>query len=208
MKRLSILLAIPLCLIVFRASAQSFEGEIVYKNSYVSKIPGVSAERLGAYLGTKQEYYVKGGYYKSLTNGTAVYMQLYDNPSNRMYFQRPGSDTLGYKDASADADSVISYEVHKAAATILGNVCDALVIVSKSATTTYYYCQKYRLDAAAYKRHLAGNWALLSAKAGALPLKAEVETTQVTMVMEAVEVKAMPLEDSFFKVGNGPAVKM
>jgi hypothetical protein len=58
------------------ATAQSFEGEITYSNTFTSKVQGLSNERLASYIGNKQEYFIKGGYYKSVMNGLAVTEQL------------------------------------------------------------------------------------------------------------------------------------
>ena len=49
---------------------QSFEGEIIYRNSLKSKNPKMTDEQWTQMMGSKQEYFIKQGNYKSVTNGT------------------------------------------------------------------------------------------------------------------------------------------
>lgn len=107
---------------------QNFEGEIIYANHFTSKMKNFTNEQLGDIVGTKQEYLIKGGNYKSFLNGQSVTMQLYDNATNRIYNRMLKSDTLYWFDASTNTDNVISYEIKKNAGTVLGNECDAIIM--------------------------------------------------------------------------------
>ncbi len=51
---------------------QSFEGTITYSNSYKSKSPQLKDEQLNSMMVTTQEYYIKGGNYKSVFNGMYI----------------------------------------------------------------------------------------------------------------------------------------
>src|SRR5690349_10495910 len=82
------------------AEGQSFEGKIVYSNHFTSKMKNFTDEQLEATVGSKQEYLIKGGNYKSFLNGQSITMQLYDYKTNRIYNRRPKSDTLYWFDAS------------------------------------------------------------------------------------------------------------
>jgi hypothetical protein len=74
--------------------SQTFEGEIIYTNHFTSRIKNFTDEQLGTMIGTKQEYLIKGGNYKSFLNGQSIAMQLYDYKTNRIYNRTPKSDTL------------------------------------------------------------------------------------------------------------------
>ena len=204
----TLILTLSLILATGLAYCQSFEGEMIYKNSFTSKIPALTNERLVALIGNKQEYFIKGGEYKSLTNGGMITMQLYDKQSNRIYNKRPNSDTLYWLDASVNTDNVTGYEIKKNAETVLGYPCDALILTTRSGTTTLYYSDKFKLDSSAYKKHQYGNWAFFTEKCGALPLKMIIENAQFRMESVVTEIKPMKLEASFFKIGAGVAVKM
>ncbi|MEI9910986.1 MAG: hypothetical protein WDO71_15730 [Bacteroidota bacterium] len=45
---------------------QTFEGKIVYTNSYKSKMPNVTDEQFTTMMGSSQEYFIKNGDYKSV----------------------------------------------------------------------------------------------------------------------------------------------
>ena len=66
-KTLTFLLALIFAITSF---GQSFEGKIVYKNIYKSKMPNVTAEQLTTMMGSTQEYFIKKGDYKSMANGS------------------------------------------------------------------------------------------------------------------------------------------
>ena len=204
----TLILTLSLTLTAGMAYCQNFEGEMILKNSFTSKIPALTNERLEALIGTKQEYFIKDGDYKSLTNGGMITMQLYDKQSNRIYNKRPNSDTLYWLDASVNADEVTGYEIKKNAETVLGYPCDALILTTKTGTTTLYYSNKFKLDSLDYKKHQYGNWAFFTAKSGALPLKMIIENAQFRVESVATEIKPMKLETSFFKVGDHVTVKM
>jgi hypothetical protein len=185
-----------------------FEGHILYTNRVISKIKNVSDQSLLNMIGNRQDYFAKGGNYKSVSNGKIITMQLYDNQSNKIYNQTPNSDTLYWIDASANTDEMISYEMKKNADTILGNVCDAIVITTKANTTTLYYSKKYTVDTRFYTSHKYGNWSFyLSKSGGALPLKTVIEYQQFVMESTATEIKAMQLNDHEFAIDSNVPVK-
>lgn len=120
------------------ASAQNFEGKIVYHNTYTSKSPRVKDEQLNSMMGTRQDYYVKGGNYKSEMNGTLVLWQLYINKDNKLYDKLASSPTVLWNSGDVNNDEVISSEIHKGTTTILGYLCDELVLTCKSGIQKYY----------------------------------------------------------------------
>lgn len=197
-----------LTMLTFVARSQNFEGKMVSRITIKSKIPGLPDERLSNMLGLSQDYFIKGGKYKSLSNGQMITMQIYDPTTNKLYNKRPNSDTLYWMDAGENEDEVTSYEIKKNAETILGNLCDALILTTKTGTTIYYYSSKYRLDKAKFANHNFGNWSFLAAKAGALPLKSVIENKQFRLEMTATEITPMALTDAMFAIPSNAPVKM
>ena len=205
--RRGICVLVGVVLAVLGCRGQSFEGEIIYSNSYTSKSPGLTDDRLRVLLGGKQEYYIKGARYRSVTNGGIVQLQVYDPASNRVYNQRPGNDTLYWIDAAASPDVVISWTIRRNAETVLGVPCDELSIKTNNGSVSYYYSERYRLDSAGFRRHRFGNWDFLSSKCGALPLKSVVENGQFRMESVATAIKPMVLMDAFFAIDDKLPVK-
>ncbi|WP_123864485.1 hypothetical protein [Chitinophaga barathri] len=167
----------------------------------------MTGEQMGKMIGTRQEYYIKDGNYKTLTNGLSVSGQLYDNKLNRLYNKTPMSDTLYWFDPSMDGSPAVSFEIIKNKKNILGNMCDALIVKSAKSVTTYYYSAKYKLNASLYTKHHYGGWYYFLSKSGALPLMTVVDNNQFTMVSVAVGIESMRLKAEDFLVKPGTPVK-
>lgn len=182
------------------ALGQKFEGKITYQNSYKSKIPNLTDERFGNMLGTKQEYYIKSGNYKSVTNGTLAQWQLYVNADNRLYNKMSNSETIFWNDASINEDSVINVQMKKGVTEVLGYKCDELIFTCKSGTEKYYFNTKLGVDTRLYANHKYGNWSEYLKQANALPLKMIIDTKSFSMESVAIEVKEMQLVDKEFQL--------
>jgi hypothetical protein len=187
--------------------AQTFEGKIIYQNTIKSKIPSVTDEQFGAMLGTTQNYYIKGGDYKSETNGKLVLWQLYINKDNKLYNKLANSEALLYNDGAINPDSVISSELHKGVTEILGYKCDELVLTCKSGVQKYYFSSKLAADSKLYEHHLFGNWYAYLSKSHALPLKTIIDNAQFYIESVATEVKPMKLDQTLFTLPANVEIK-
>jgi hypothetical protein len=194
-------------LVAIVCKGQRFEGEIVYANSYKSKSPGLSDDRLRALLGDRQEYYIKGAKYRSVTNGGIVELQVYEPRTNRVYNKRPGNDTLYWIDAAANPDVVVSWTIRRNADTVLGVPCDVIIIKTNNGSQMEYYSARYRVDTVGFKRHRFGNWDLVTSKCGALPLKSVLENGQFRMERVATAIRPMALSDTVFAIDDKRPVK-
>jgi hypothetical protein len=202
MKTRLFIAGILMALSVF-AHAQSFEGVVVYKNTYTSKLPQVKDEQFNAAMGTTQEYSMKGGNYKSALNGAMLQMQLYRQADNKLYTKMSMADTLYWTDGAVNNDEVVDFKILPKQEEVLGVMCDALVITSKSAKTTFYYNAKYKIDPTLYKGHVYANWYFMLEKSKALPLKMIMETAQFNMTSVATEIKPVKLDDKVFALPVG-----
>lgn len=187
--------------------AQTFEGKMISKAIYTSKIPNVTSEQLSAMMGTTQEYYIKGAKYKTIMDGTFYQWQLYVPSENRLYNKFSASDTLQWVDGNSNPDEAVSYEIKKSQIKILGYNCDALYVKTKTGKLIYYFSKKIKIDPSLYKDHQYGNWALMINQTKSLPLKVEMETPQFTLVTTTLEINEMKLEDSVFELPKVPSKK-
>jgi hypothetical protein len=201
MKIINIVIAISL--ITLTSFGQSFEGEIIYQNTYKSKITGLTAEKLASMMGSTQEYFVKGAEYKSVLNGTLMQWQMYEPTGNRIYTKMSNNESALWTDASVNADSVMGFELNSKSMEILGYPCDELVLHCKSGTQKFYFSSKLALDPKLFKLHKFGNWYAFVSKSKAIPLKIEIENSQFTMTSTAIEVKPMKLADNIFLLPPG-----
>jgi hypothetical protein len=182
---------------------QSWEGKITYQNSYSSTNDHVTTQQLSSMMGTVQEYYIKGSDYKTVMNGKMMEWQLYVHADNKLYTKSAMSPGIMWNNAAEQNDSLIGIRINKQAATILGYVCDEMVITLKSGVQKYYYSAKIAVDPAPFKNHAYGNWYDYISRAKALPLKMVIETPDFTMQSVAVKVEAQKLDAAIFKLPEG-----
>lgn len=195
--RLLILLLL-LCPII--GFAQSFEGIITYSNSYKSKSPDLKDEQLNSMMGTTQEYYIKGGDDKSVINGSFVKMQLYKNDENRIYTLTAKSDSLYWVDCGINKDIATKYEIEKSKDTIMGVICDVLIVYTLKSKTYFYYNDKYGVNPELFTKHQYDNWYYIISKTKALPLKTVYEDEQYVITSTAVMITPTRLEDNIFTI--------
>jgi hypothetical protein len=201
MKQILITLLLSLCCLF--TFAQSFEGKIVYQNTYKSKIPSLPDNKFTSMMGSVQNYYISGGDYKSEVNGTFLSWQLYINADNKLYTKMANSETILWNDGATNPDEIKSVELHKDAANILGYLCDELVLTCKSGLQKYYFTSKLPIDSKLYTNHLFGNWYAYLSKANAIPIKMVIDNAQFTIESVAIEVKPMHLDKVIFELPAG-----
>lgn len=185
------------------AFSQSFEGKITYNVTYKSKNPAITDAQFAAMMGSTQEYFIKGGSYKSIMNGELVQWQLYPSQDTLMYSKMSNTPSVYWVDARTDDDQILKTEINKGAATILGYLCDELILTCKSGVQKYYFSQKLPLDYTLFAKHNYGNWLAYLKQAKAVPLKMSADTEMMTIESTATAVKAMKLESSFFQLAKG-----
>lgn len=183
----------------FVCLAQSFEGKISYANSYKSKSPQMKDEQLTTMMGTIQDYFIKGGDYKSILNGSFVKEQRYNSSENKGYTLTANSDLNYWEDYSKNKDVVTSSEVEKGKETVMGVLCDVLIVYTPKSKTAYYYSSKYGVNPALFKQHVYGNWYYLMSKTNALPLKTVYQSEQFTLTSTAISITPMKLEAKVFE---------
>jgi hypothetical protein len=185
------------------ASAQNFEGIIVYANSYKSKMPDVPAQEWNNMLGTTQTYYLKGGQYKSVLNAQFVQWQLFRNQENKLYTKTSTSEVALWNDVTVATDVILKTEVKKNAAEVLGYKCDELTLTCKSGVQKFYFSSKLGVDPSLYVNHKFGNWYEMLRRTKAVPLKMSIEMPQLFMESVATSVKPLKLDDKLFELPAG-----
>ena len=201
--KLKKLLLFCLFLLTITAFCQPFEGEIIYTNTYKSKNAKITDQQWATMMGSNQEYFIKGGEYKSITNGTFVQWQQYINAENRLYIKMATSETLLWNDGSIQGDEVLKVEVNKKVTEILGYKCDEVILTCKSGIQKYYFNSKLPVKTKLFVNHKFGNWFDYLSKSNALPLKSIIDTAQFTMESTATEIKRTKLDPKIFELPAG-----
>ncbi|HEX8327973.1 MAG TPA: hypothetical protein VF629_10565 [Hymenobacter sp.] len=183
--------------------AQSFEGEIIYANTYKSKAPNVTDEQWSSMMGNTYNYYIKGAQYKSVANGQLVQWQLYRSADNKLHSKLANSEAAFWNDGGVNEDTVLKSEIKKGAVEILGYKCDELTLTCKNGVQKYYYSSKLAVDPKLYVNHKFGNWYDMLMLTKSMPLKMIVDAPQFSMESVATAVKPAKLEDKFFELPAG-----
>ncbi|MCF2443972.1 hypothetical protein L0657_08400 [Dyadobacter sp. CY345] len=178
--------------------AQTFEGKVIYTNSYKSKIPNIADDQFTSMMGATQEYFIKNGNYKSVANGTLFQSQYYINSENKLYTKMANAEAFLWNDGSTNPDEVIKYELNKGIIDILGYKCDELVLTCKNGVQKYYFNSKFSVDSKAFVNHKFGNWYDFVSKSNSLPLKSVIENAQFSLESTATSITEMKLDNSFF----------
>gem|GEM_PF-260143 len=181
-----------------KAPTPPFEGKFVYTNKYKSKLSNMSNEQFTAMMGTTQEYYIKGGNYKSVTNGTLVQWQLYTNKDNKLYTKMSNSAAILWNDAAVNLDVIIKSEINKGVVELWGHKCDELVLTCKSGVQKYYYNDKIKVDPKLYANHKFANWNQVMAITKALPYKIIIDNVQFSLESVATQILPSKLDNSLF----------
>lgn len=192
-----------LFLTTIAALSQPFEGKITYANTYKSKNTKIPDQQWTTMLGSTQEYFIKEGEYKSITNGTFVQWQQYSNKDNKLYTKMANTETLLWNDGSIQGDEVLKVEVNKKVTEILGYKCDEVILTCKSGVQKYYFNSKLSVKTKLFVNHKFGNWFDYLSKSNALPLKSIIDTAQFTMESTATEVKPSKLDAKMFELPAG-----
>lgn len=187
-------------------SAQDFEGKILYKNFYTSKISGVSDQQLSDMLGSTQDYIIKEGDYKSTINGQMLQWMIFLSRENKIYIKMGNSDDIYWNDASINKDQVISAQINQSAIEILGYKCDELVLTCKTGVQKYYFNSKIHVNPKLFEKHAYGNWYEVIRRTSSLPLKMILETEQFTLESLASSITPMTVDSKTFNLPNGVQV--
>jgi len=154
-------------------------------------------------MGTTQEFFIKGGNYKSTMNGTLVLWQLYVNQDNKLYTKMSNVQSILWNDGAVNTDEVLKSEINKNAIEILGHMCDELILTCKSGIQKFYFSSKLKIDPALYANHKFSNWNEVIAKSSSLPLKIILDNHQFGLESIATSITPMSLDDKLFELPAG-----
>jgi len=190
------------------AKAQLFEGKIIYKNEYKSKVENLSSDQFAILMGNTQEYFLKGGYYKSVTNGTLALWQMYNPEENKLYFKMNNVESIFWNDGAVNADNVVKAEINKNALDVMGQMCDELILTCTNGVQKYYFNTSLQIDWKLFENHKYGNWNEVVSRTKSLPLKAIVENQQFIMTYTSIKIMPMQIDKAIFELPAGiPLVK-
>ena len=192
------------CILVFLTMvslagiAQNFEGKVIYKTSFKSKVPNVTDEMFTQMMGTTLEYNFKNGNYRNNFDGTFLLWQIYVQKDNKLYSKFSNSASIFWNDGAENKDEVLKVELNRNVLDILDHKCDELVLTCKSGVQKYYFTSKYKIDPMLFENHRFGNFFEYVTKSHAVPLKMVIDNVQFTMECVASAVHEQEIEEASF----------
>lgn len=181
--------------------AQSFEGYIEYKIEYTPKSNSITEKDLIDSGGDSTKTYYKNGYYLDICDSQFMSYQLFRHDKNAIFHKkRIESDTLVKVSTIANKNEKFEFEIHKNVDTILGYLCDKLIVNDSNVKTTYYYSSKLSIDPAFYKNLTVMNKNKIVEIMKSCYLRFVHENEYFIADAIAVKVKREVLNDKIFEI--------
>ncbi len=206
--KMKLLIYFALSVFPLLSFCQDFEGIVEYEMTYFSKNAKLKVANLEKEMGTHSHVYYKNGFYKDITNSDYYALNIFRHDKSNIYYQHKNDDTLRVVSVISKEPIPLEYEIFEDAETILGVVCDKLVIKNKYGTKTYYYSSKYSQDPKFYKNYTISSKAKIAALMKAIYLKLEVESPYYNVTILAKKVIPMKLKKKEFEIPKGIPIKM
>jgi hypothetical protein len=169
MKKL-IVISIFTVLTSFKVNDDLFIGKILYQYSYTDLQGNDITNKMAAYFGREQHYFIDSKNYKAYDEDNN-WIQLYNSETNSYYYFSKDKSAKKF-DGSTQTSQKYTVTKLDIKENIAGYSCDAIQVETDNALTIYYYNRSVRTDAKIFSKHNFGGWnKYLEATDGALCLK-------------------------------------
>lgn len=177
-----------------------FEGVLYSDVTYSSKIDTITAQEIFGKEYAKEVLYVKSGFFKLNTSPSAVSMMLWRHTDPKIYFFKDQKDTLWHMPASQNNSPDFKHFFIHGADTILGHICDALVIDYGATVLTYYYSPEFNLNPELYSdlTYNSKNKVMQLLKSPTLRLK--IESAFGVIDSRVTKIEQKKLTDNVFDI--------
>ncbi len=178
-----------------------FEGKITYNISYKFNTVSTSKPRMNKVFGEKSELFFKEGNYLEIYDGIFMSKQLYNKQDNKIYIEKSNKDTLYWTDCGQPGEKILRTEINHKKETILGIVCDELVVNYDFKTISYYFnSDSLSLDPDWFDPFTLTNKNLISQQMKAVYLKCKIEYADLSLSLTATSIVRQPIADQLFSV--------
>ncbi|MGC4103341.1 hypothetical protein [Ferruginibacter sp.] len=204
--RTHLLLIFCCCFIFFTAShaqVKEFEGVISYTHlvTAIEKDYDVSSDY--GYMGKQSEFYYKAGKYKWLNQNAFIEMDLFRSRDTIEFLKMQPSDTIMYVPNNFSNERVIDYKILPHADTVMGYVCDVLVIKAKGQggewTRRLSFSDKFPVDPAFFAHYTYNSTNVIYSLMKALPLKIELLYPNRKITYTATKTDKKAVDDKWFE---------
>ncbi len=205
-KRISLLTLITIISLYAVGQTQKyFEGKILYKFSFkADKIPNPD-KLLSPLFGNGSTMYFKEGNYRHEYEGGLLEFDLYLKADNKLYQKKRNNDTIFWNDCSITGDKIQNFLFSSKTDTVLGIICDRLLIQYKDNSETHYYnADSIRTNPDWFENFKLNEEYLIDRKEKSIYLKSEHLFNYFTFIESATKISAEVIDISKFKLPPSP----
>lgn len=178
-----------------------FEGEITYQFTFKADRVPDAAKLLSPYLGEGSILYFKEGNYRHEFIGGLLEFDLYNKEANKIYLKKRNNDTIFWTDCGLRGDTIQKFSYSPKTDTIIGIVCDRLVIQYKGKSETHFYnSDSARINPAWFENFKLNDEYLVDKKEQSIYLKGEHSFERFTLIETATKLSAENVNDEKFKL--------
>jgi hypothetical protein len=179
-----------------------FEGDITYKFDLKKKDSSFDETTIITYPAkTTTNIYKDGNWLQKPDDGMIEY-SYFNHSDNKNYWKLKGTDTLFYElgneSREGEVDSTLKSKIEYNTDTILGFVCNRLIIQTQNLRLTIIYSPSFAINPAWYQNTKMGCYNVIYSLTKSVYLKSIVETNDYISEMVAQEVNERKILDAEF----------
>jgi hypothetical protein len=188
-------------LYTFGQAQKYFEGKIIYKFSFkADKVP-FPDKLLNTVFGYGSTLYFKEGNYRHEYEGGLLEFDLYIKADNKFYQKKRNNDTIFWSDCSIAKDKIQNLLFSSKGDTILGVICDRLLIQYKDNSEIHYYnSDSIRINPAWFENFKLNDEYLIDRKEKSIYLKNEQSFANFILIESATKISAEAIDVEKFKL--------
>lgn len=185
----------------------SFEGEVVYLNTFVLHDQRASIDSLRAIHGDTIILLLKGGNYKLITTGRNRTTSSYEGEKNIWYVYNSKRDTIVAVSGLRYTMESMLFEIpQNTNEKVLGYECKAVAMTSKSERDIYYYNEGFPIDANLFKGHNIDGWNQYCDISKSVPLMIRYEKKGYTIVQTAIQINEREIDAHELALPSGKPI--
>ncbi len=188
-----------------------FEGDITYKFDLQKKDSSFDETIILTYPAkTTTNIYKNGNWLQKPDDGMIEY-SYFNHLVNKNYWKLKGTDTLFYElgneSREGEVDSTLKTKIEYNTDTILGFICNRLIIQTQNLKLTIIYSPLFVINPAWYQNTKMGYYDIIYSSTKAVYLESIVETKDYVSEMTAQEVHKRKILDTEFPDISQAALK-
>ncbi len=179
----------------------SFEGKITFHVIMQTTADKKKYQSLKEVFGDTVIYtFSKGRYAMEYIDGKVEYIKYLRD--NNQYRKMAWLDTLYFQDAVLENSTLYSVLEEKTDFKVLGRKLNMVSIITDNFKKYYYYDPNMHMNPEYFKKHTFGYENKYYEIAKAPYIYAEIEYEDLKIVLKAISIKEMKIDDKFFKLPN------